>query len=78
MIASYALCGFSSIVTVGIIMAVLVALDPNRRADISGMAMRALVNGNVVCFLTACVEGKKWGTVLIGGGRGGGGVSMKP
>ena len=58
MIASYALCGFSSIVTVGIIMAVLVALDPNRRADISGMAMRALVNGNIACFLTACVAGK--------------------
>ncbi|CAH1781845.1 unnamed protein product, partial [Owenia fusiformis] len=57
MIATYSLCGFGSIAAMGIIIGVLGAIAPSRRADISQVAVRALINGNVAGFMTACMAG---------------------
>lgn len=57
MIATYALCGFSNIGTIGIEMGMLGGLCPGKKGLLSTMALRALVAGSITCFLTACVAG---------------------
>lgn len=58
MIATYACCGFGSIAAVGVYIGALVSVAPERRGDISEVALRAVVNGNVAGFMTACIAGK--------------------
>jgi len=57
MIATYACCGFGSIAAVGVYIGALVSVAPERRGDISEVAARAVINGNVAGFLTACIAG---------------------
>ena len=57
-IATYACCGFGSIAAVGVYIGALISVAPDRRGDISEVALRAVVNGNVAGFLTACIAGK--------------------
>ncbi|XP_052250658.1 solute carrier family 28 member 3-like isoform X5 [Dreissena polymorpha] len=56
-ITTYALCGFSNFGSIGITLGGLGALVPSRRADLAKMVVRAMVCGNVACFLTACIAG---------------------
>ncbi|KAJ8380903.1 hypothetical protein SKAU_G00016810 [Synaphobranchus kaupii] len=56
-IATYALCGFANIGSMGIMIGGLSAMAPERRSDISRCAIRALVSGTVASFMTACVAG---------------------
>ena len=63
MIATYACCGFGSIAAVGVYIGALVSVAPGRRGDISEVALRAVVNGNVAGFLTACIAGKRPGSI---------------
>jgi pyrimidine nucleoside transport protein len=56
-IATYACCGFGSIAAVGVYIGALVSVAPLRRGDISEVALRAVVNGNLAGFLTACIAG---------------------
>ncbi|XP_036383538.1 solute carrier family 28 member 3-like [Megalops cyprinoides] len=56
-IATYALCGFANIGSLGVMIGGLSAMAPERRGDISRCAIRALVSGTVACFMTACVAG---------------------
>ncbi|KAJ8005970.1 hypothetical protein DPEC_G00123410 [Dallia pectoralis] len=56
-IATYALCGFANIGSLGVMIGGLSAMAPERRADISQCAVRALISGTVACFMTACVAG---------------------
>ena len=56
-IATYACCGFGSIAAVGVYMGALVSVAPSRRGDISEVALRAVINGNLAGFLTACIAG---------------------
>ncbi|XP_076326652.1 solute carrier family 28 member 3-like isoform X2 [Tachypleus tridentatus] len=56
-IAVYALCGFSNIGSMGIQLGALSALAPERKADLAGLAVRALIAGSAACFMTACVAG---------------------
>lgn len=57
MLATYALCGFSDMVSLGIMMAALSAVAPSRRQCIMKVGPRALVAGIVSCLLTAAVAG---------------------
>jgi len=57
-IATYALCGFANFGSIGITLGGLGGLAPARRSDLSQMVIRAMVCGNVACFLTACIAGK--------------------
>jgi len=56
-IATYACCGFGSIAAVGVYMGAMISVAPDRRNDISKVAVRACVNGNLAGFLTACIAG---------------------
>lgn len=56
-IATYACCGFGSVSAVGTYVGALAAVAPDRRGDISEIAFRAAVNGNIAGFLTACIAG---------------------
>jgi len=56
-IATYACCGFGSIAAVGVYMGAMISVAPERRNDISNVALRACVNGNLAGFLTACIAG---------------------
>lgn len=56
-IATYALCGFANVGSVGIMLGAMAAMAPCRKAECASMALRSLVGGSVACFLTACVAG---------------------
>lgn len=56
-IAVYALCGFSNFASMGIQIAGLGTLVPARRLELAQTALKAMIAGNLVCFLTACAAG---------------------
>ena len=56
-IATYALCGFSNIASIGIQIGGIGAMAPGKRAMLSMLGFRALVGGSVACFFTACIAG---------------------
>jgi CNT family concentrative nucleoside transporter len=56
-IATYALCGFSNIASIGIQIGGIGAMAPERRSDLSKLGIKALIAGSVACFYTACVVG---------------------
>lgn len=56
-IATFALCGFSNISSIGIQLGSLVAMAPERRSDLSQIAVRAMITGSVTCCMTACIAG---------------------
>ncbi|XP_044534008.1 solute carrier family 28 member 3 [Gracilinanus agilis] len=56
-IATYALCGFANLVSLGVVIGGLTSMAPSRKGDIAGGAFRALVAGNVASFMTACIAG---------------------
>ncbi|KAL4221927.1 hypothetical protein ACF0H5_017979 [Mactra antiquata] len=56
-IATYALCGFSNIGSIGIMLGALGIMAPNRKKDITKVIVRAMIAGNVACFMTACISG---------------------
>eukprot|EP00420_Gonyaulax_spinifera_P001790 CAMPEP_0197933940 /NCGR_PEP_ID=MMETSP1439-20131203/110943_1 /TAXON_ID=66791 /ORGANISM="Gonyaulax spinifera, Strain CCMP409" /LENGTH=590 /DNA_ID=CAMNT_0043556797 /DNA_START=52 /DNA_END=1824 /DNA_ORIENTATION=+ len=51
--ATYALCGFSNIGSIGIQLGCLSSLCPARSKSFAKLVVSAMVSGNVVCFLTA-------------------------
>jgi concentrative nucleoside transporter, CNT family len=56
-IATYALCGFSNIASIGIQIGGIGAIAPGKRAMLSKLGVRALIAGSVACFFTACIAG---------------------
>lgn len=56
-IASYALCGFSNFLSIGIQIGGIGALAPERRGDLARLGLRALVAGSLACFMTAAIAG---------------------
>ena len=56
-ILSYALCGFSNIVSIGIQVGGLGAMAPEKRAELARLGWRALLGGSLACFLIACIAG---------------------
>ncbi|KAL4233365.1 hypothetical protein ACF0H5_008047 [Mactra antiquata] len=57
MVATYALCGFSNVVALGIMIGALAAVAPKRKKDILRVSIRALIAGCMACFMTACIAG---------------------
>ncbi|RUS72935.1 hypothetical protein EGW08_019308, partial [Elysia chlorotica] len=57
-IATYALCGFSNLASMGVQIGGLGALAPTRKSDMSKIVVRAMIAGNVACFMTACIAGR--------------------
>ncbi|KAG7167256.1 Solute carrier family 28 member 3-like 2 [Homarus americanus] len=56
-IATYALCGFSNISSIGINLGGFGAMAPGRKADLAKVVVRAMIAGSCACFLTACIAG---------------------
>ncbi|KAG0723856.1 Sodium/nucleoside cotransporter 2 [Chionoecetes opilio] len=56
-IATYALCGFSNISSIGINLGGFGAMAPSRRGDLAKVVVRAMIAGSCACFLTASIAG---------------------
>jgi len=57
MTATYALCGFSNVGSIGVTMGALSTLCPERQSTFAKLVISAMISGNVVCFLTATMAG---------------------
>jgi CNT family concentrative nucleoside transporter len=56
-IATYALCGFANISSIGIQIGGIGALMPERKDDLARLGVRSLVAGTLANFMTACIAG---------------------
>ncbi|KNE64125.1 NupC family nucleoside transporter [Allomyces macrogynus ATCC 38327] len=56
-IATYALCGFANVGSVGIQIGILGALAPTRRADVARLAVPAMLVGTLCTFFSASIAG---------------------
>jgi concentrative nucleoside transporter, CNT family len=56
-IATYALCGFSNLSSIGIQIGGIGAIAPSRQSDLAQLSIRALISGSLACLMTACVAG---------------------
>lgn len=57
LIASYALCGFANIASIGIQVGGIGAMAPERRADLAKLGVKALIGGNLATFICAALVG---------------------
>ncbi len=55
--AAYALCGFANFSSIGIQSGGISPLAPDRRQDISRLAVRAMLGGAFASWMTATVAG---------------------
>lgn len=56
-IATYALCGFSNIGSIGIQIGGLSVMAPSRRKDLAQLGLRAMIAASLACFQTAALAG---------------------
>ena len=56
-IGVYALCGFTNPGALGVQIATIGGLCPERRADVSRVIARAFLAGCLACFMTASIAG---------------------
>lgn len=56
-IATYALCGFSNPMTMGVIVGGLSVLIPEKKNLVAEIVVRAWIAGCIACFMTACFAG---------------------
>jgi len=57
LILTYALCGFTNLGSVGIMVGGMTAMCPERRKDIVALGLPALVSGTIACCMTGAVVG---------------------
>jgi CNT family concentrative nucleoside transporter len=57
LIATYALCGFANVASVGIQIGGISVLAPHRREMLCQLGIPSLVAGTIACLLTACLAG---------------------
>jgi CNT family concentrative nucleoside transporter len=56
-IATFALCGFANLGSIGIQIGGISALAPNRRHDLARLGLRAMLAGTLANFMTAAIAG---------------------
>jgi CNT family concentrative nucleoside transporter len=56
-IVAYALCGFANFISLGIMVTGLIAMVPERRAEILRFGFKALWAGSLATFTSACLVG---------------------
>ena len=61
MILTYALCGFANFGSIGIQIAGIGGLAPERRGDLAKLSLRAMLGGTLAAFMTACFAGMLYG-----------------
>jgi len=57
LLSIYALCGFANPGSLGILIAGMTGLAPERRKEIVQLGPEAFIAGTLACFMTACVVG---------------------
>jgi len=55
LIATYALCGFANLVSMGIQVGGIGALVPEQRPVLASLALKAMLGGTIACLFTACL-----------------------
>ena len=56
-IASYALCGFANVGSIGIQLGGIGAMAPERKGDLSNLVFKAMIGGALASWLTASIAG---------------------
>jgi concentrative nucleoside transporter, CNT family len=56
-IATYALCNFANIGSIGISIGGITGIAPNRQHDLARMGVRSMIGGLLAGFITACIAG---------------------
>lgn len=56
-IATYALCGFANIGSIGIQIGGIGGIAPTRQHDLAQLGVRAMIAGTLACFMTASIAG---------------------
>lgn len=56
-IATYALCGFANIGSIGIQIGGIGGIAPTRQHDLARLGFRAMIGGTLACFMTAAIAG---------------------
>ncbi len=56
-IATFALCGFANVGSIGIMIGGIGALVPDRKHDLSRLGVKALIAGTLANFITGCIAG---------------------
>ncbi|MBH8563729.1 NupC/NupG family nucleoside CNT transporter [Nostoc sp. CENA67] len=56
-IATYALCNFANIGSIGITIGGIAGMAPQRQHDLARMGVRAMIGGLLAGFITACIAG---------------------
>lgn len=56
-IATYALCGFANLASIGIQVGGIGAIAPGQRKNITELGVKALIAGTIASFFTACIAG---------------------
>lgn len=57
LLTTYALCGFANIASIGIQIGGISVLAPSRRADLSKIALPAMIGGTIATLMGACIIG---------------------
>ncbi len=57
LIASYALCGFANFASIGIQLGGIGGMAPERKKDIAGLVIKAMVGGALASWMTAAIAG---------------------
>lgn len=56
-IATYALCGFANVGSIGIQIGGIGTIAPNQRPTLSSLAVYSLIAGTIACLMTGCIAG---------------------
>ena len=56
-IATYALCGFANVASIGIQIGGIAAIAPGQRKNLAAFGIKALIGGTFACFMTAAIAG---------------------
>ena len=57
MITTYALCGFTNFLGLGVLLGGMAPMAPNREGDMANIAIRTLFAATIACFMTASIAG---------------------
>jgi len=57
LILVYAMCGFANFGSVGMVIAAVTAMAPERRDDVVELALKSIVSGNIATAMTGAVVG---------------------
>jgi len=56
-LSTFALCGFANFMSIGIQIGGIGAIAPDRRSEIAGLGVKALIGGTMASLLSATIAG---------------------